>query len=127
MGLRGCDVRFSDGDHFRLLVRRWEIVDAGAGSPGARRRVLSDQATKQATRTRTTALGSELVQFGCRWIDYRRHLEHAIRGKSAKPGVLTDDVGVWRDVYTGDLVLGHEALDPLNAGTELLQYGAGFL
>src|SRR4029077_13504475 len=74
-----------------------------------------------------TRRGSKLVRLRCRRIDYRRHLQHPISWESSESGVLANDVGVWSNVDTGDLVLGHEALDPLDAGTQLLQYVAGTL
>src|SRR6266853_3491314 len=74
-----------------------------------------------------TRRGGKLVRLRCRRIDDRRNLQHAIRGESSESGVLADDVGVWGNVDAGDLVLGHEALDPLDAGTELFQYVAGTL
>src|SRR5882672_3505677 len=74
-----------------------------------------------------TRRGGKLVRLRCRRIDYRRHFEHSVSGESSESGVLADDVGVWGDIDTGDLVLGHEALYPLDAGTQLLQYVAGTL
>ena len=41
--------------------------------------------------------------------------------------MLPDQLGIRSDLHTGDLVLGHEALHPLDGGTELLQDGAGAL
>src|SRR6266481_7393875 len=70
-----------------------------------------------------TRRGGKLVRLRCRRIDYRRHFEHSVSGESSESGVLANDVGVWGNVDTGDLVLGHKALYPLNAGTELLQCG----
>src|ERR1700704_567941 len=66
----------------------------------------------------------ELVRLRGGGIDDPRHLEHAIRRKSSEPGVLANYVGVWSDVDTGDLVLGHIALHPLDAGTAILQHRA---
>src|SRR5258708_5450477 len=67
--------------------------------------------------------GRELVRLRGRWIDDSRHLEHTIRRESTESGVLPDQLGIGGDVYTGDLVLGHEALHPLDVGTELPQCG----
>src|SRR6266513_3606574 len=69
----------------------------------------------------------ELIRLRGGGIDDPRHLEHAIRRKSSESGVLANDVGVGGDVDTGDLVLGHIALYPLDAWTELLQHRAGAL
>src|SRR6266852_880111 len=91
---------------------------AKSATPGI---ILSESAA-ESLRTRG---GCKLVRLRCRRIDDRRHLEHSIRWKSSESGVLTNDVGVGGDVDTGDLVLGYVALNPLDAGTELLQYVAG--
>src|SRR5437016_10523219 len=69
----------------------------------------------------------ELVPLRCRWIDNRRYLQHPIRRKSATPGMLANNLRVGSDVHASNLVLGHVALHPLNARTELLQHVAGFL
>ena len=39
--------------------------------------------------------------------------------------VLPDQLGVGGDIHTGDLVLGDEALHPLDAGPELIERHAG--
>src|SRR5712671_1311287 len=69
----------------------------------------------------------EIVRFRGGGIDDPRHLEHAVRRESSESGVLPNYVRVWSDVHTGDLVLGHVALHPLDAGTELFQHRAGAL
>lgn len=47
-----------------------------------------------------------------------------IGGEAAEPRVGADQLRVRRDVHAGDLVLGHEALHPLDLGAELPQHFA---
>jgi hypothetical protein len=49
VGVRGRYVRPGDGDHLRLLVRRWrESMESAVGDPGARGGLLLHKASKPA-------------------------------------------------------------------------------
>src|SRR6185437_2156004 len=62
--------------------------------------------------------------FGAGGIDARAHLRHLVGGKAAASGVLPNEGFVRGDVDAVDLVVGDEALDPLDPGPEVAQHAA---
>ena len=60
-----------------------------------------------------------------RGIDHRPHRGNPVRGKTSALGVLADQLLVLREVDAVDLVVGDEAVDPLNVGSENVEGDAG--
>jgi hypothetical protein len=66
-------------------------------------------------------------RFGSSRIDDCADLGDPVRGKTALPGVLANQVLVRRDINAVDLVIHHVTFDPLNPWSEIAYYGAGLL
>src|SRR6185312_14228800 len=113
-----------------MMVARPGAVRGDGRSPhrGHRRRttntprVITHGCRRERLRLRR---GGKVVRLRRRCIDDRRDFEHAIGRESPAPGVFPDQLRVPCDVLADDLVLGHEALHPLNARPQLLQDIAG--
>src|SRR3712207_5859884 len=58
--------------------------------------------------------------FCRRRVDYRLHLCHVIRRKSASPRVFVDHLLIWSDVNAIDLIIGNITFDPLNTWSKLV-------
>jgi hypothetical protein len=67
--------------------------------------------------------GGELFASG--GIDDRPDFRNPVGGEATHLGVLADHGFIGRDVDAIDLVVGDEALNPLNLGPQLMQYSTG--
>ena len=82
---------------------------------------------KDGTGRRPVATTSARRQLGSGRIDDGVDLGNPVRGKSALPGVLTNQFLVGRDVKAINPIVHHVAFDPLNLWSKIAQHAAGFL